>query len=102
MNTSETRTRLFEELDYRENDGVQVSLIWNRADNGVSVLVTDTRGGESFDLPVTGADALDAFNHPYAYAAFRRLDLSRSPAAEQDQRSSRIMSPLPSSGSKSS
>jgi hypothetical protein len=32
------------------------------------VSVHDQRSGEIFVLEVPGADALDAFNHPYAYA----------------------------------
>jgi hypothetical protein len=31
------------------------------------VLVVDLRYGDSFDLEVDPADALDAFRHPYAY-----------------------------------
>ena len=42
-----------------------------RDTNHVFVAVEDQRSGESFELTVSGADALDAFHHPYAYRAQR-------------------------------
>jgi hypothetical protein len=57
------------ELAYRENDGLQVSLLWHKTDNSLTVTVVDSLAGEGFDFPVRGEDALDAFDHPYAYAA---------------------------------
>ena len=61
----------FEELDYRENDGIEVSLLWSRADNSLSVFVVDAKTDELFELPVRVEEALDAFRHPFAYAATR-------------------------------
>ena len=63
--------KLFEELAYRENDGIEVSLVWNRADDSVAVLVTDARSEEAFEVAVMPELALDAFEHPFAYAAAR-------------------------------
>ena len=57
------------ELDHRETDGVDVSLLWTRSTNVVSVLVRDAKTGDDFELSVDPADARDAFHHPYAYAA---------------------------------
>jgi hypothetical protein len=62
----------FHELDYRESNGIQVSLLWNRADNSVSVAVHDIRSAETFEIAVSADLALDAFHHPFAYAP--RLD----------------------------
>jgi hypothetical protein len=56
------------ELDHRASDGIDVRLLWDPRTDRVSVAVEDTRGGESFELDVDRADALDAFHHPYAYA----------------------------------
>ena len=56
------------ELDHRSSDGIDVTLLWNAFTDRVSVSVHDQRSGEIFVLEVPGADALDAFNHPYAYA----------------------------------
>ena len=65
MSTTDTYIR---ELDHRQNDGIDVRLLWNPATNRVMVTVQDGKLGESFELGVDGADALDAFHHPYAYA----------------------------------
>ena len=56
------------ELDRRSGDGIEVRLLWSPGTNQVLVAVADTRSGESFELRVTGADALAAFHHPYIYA----------------------------------
>jgi hypothetical protein len=68
---TDTEPRLFEELDYRESDGIEVSLLWDRGENSVSVFVVDTKAGASFEVQVDARDALRAFHHPYAYAARR-------------------------------
>ena len=57
------------ELDHRTNDGIDVRLLWNSRTNHVFVAVEDQRNSRSFELPVSGPDALDAFHHPYAYGA---------------------------------
>ena len=57
-----------EELDYRESNGIAVSLLWNRISNRLSVVVEDRKAGESFDLTARPENALDVFHHPYAYA----------------------------------
>jgi hypothetical protein len=61
------------ELDFRANDGVEVSLLWHKPTNRLTVLVNDTRSGETFELDVASDYALDAFQHPYAYAYSRGL-----------------------------
>jgi hypothetical protein len=61
------------ELAYRENDGVAVTLLWSAATNRLTVSVVDLRNEDGFDLEVDPADGLEAFNHPYAYAAFAGL-----------------------------
>ena len=57
------------ELAVRENDGLAVSLLWNRATGRVKVAVIDAHLDEHFEFHVPGADALAAFHHPFAYAA---------------------------------
>ena len=59
-----------QELNYRVNDGIHVTLLWYPATNRVTVEVYDESVGESFELEVPAESALDAFHHPYAYAAF--------------------------------
>jgi hypothetical protein len=57
------------ELASRENHGIAVVLRWDPSDDSLSVAVDDSRTGDRFELPVDRARALDAFYHPFAYAA---------------------------------
>lgn len=57
------------ELAYRESGGVDVALLWDTDTSDVTVRVSDRWSGDSFSLEVEAASALDAFYHPYAYAA---------------------------------
>jgi hypothetical protein len=63
-------TDLFpQELDFRSSNGVEVSLLWSKRTNRLTVAVNDTARGETFRLAVAPERAYDAFHHPYAYAA---------------------------------
>jgi hypothetical protein len=55
------------ELARRRSGGIDVVLSWSPATRRVFVDVEDEFHGAAFRLVVDGADALDAFNHPYAY-----------------------------------
>ena len=55
------------ELAHRQGDGIDVTLLWDPETNGVFVAVVDAREGDRFLMPVSAADALDAFRHPFAY-----------------------------------
>jgi hypothetical protein len=61
------------ELDFRSNDALEVALLWQPETNRLSVTVFDAKTGDDFVLEVTPEDAMDAFHHPYAYAASRGL-----------------------------
>ena len=63
---SATQTR---ELAVRESEGIQVLLLWHPNENALTVSVEDSRVGGGFQLAVAPDRALDAFYHPYAYAA---------------------------------
>jgi hypothetical protein len=67
------------ELAHRASDGIEVTLFWTKRSNGVTVAVLDTRSDERLEFDVERAAALDAFNHPYAYAASRRVRPVRAP-----------------------
>ena len=56
------------ELARRSSDGVVVSLLWRRADDQLTVVLEDKRTGETLKLPAQRDNALDVFQHPYAYA----------------------------------
>jgi hypothetical protein len=57
------------ELDHRRNDGIDVRLLWDPADDRVVVAVSDAKNGDAFAIEVAAGDAVDAFHHPYAHAA---------------------------------
>jgi hypothetical protein len=57
------------ELAARESDGIHVLLLWHPRENEVTVEVDDVRTGAGFQLAVAPNSALDAFYHPFAYAA---------------------------------
>jgi hypothetical protein len=56
-------------LASRESDGLAVSLLWHPRDDSVTLSVADSRTGDRFQLAVDRERALDAFYHPFAYAA---------------------------------
>ena len=62
-------TRQSRELAARQRDGLRVVLHWNPSDDAVTVAVDDDRTGDRFEIAVEREHALDAFYHPYAYAA---------------------------------
>jgi hypothetical protein len=57
------------ELAARQGHGLAVVLLWHRREDAVSVAVADERTGDRFEIAVDRTRALDAFYHPYAYAA---------------------------------
>ena len=61
--------RLERELAARESDGLQVLLLWHPRENALTVEVEDARIGGGFQIAVAPERALDAFHHPFAYAA---------------------------------
>ena len=61
------------ELAHRTTNGIDVTLLWTESTNSVAVAVLDTHSGEGLEFEVDGSRALDAFNHPYAYAATVRV-----------------------------
>jgi hypothetical protein len=69
----ESSRGFFEELHRRASAGLEVSLLWSRTAGKLVVFVADTITGESFELPVAREEALEAFNHPFAYAAGRGI-----------------------------
>ena len=66
MSTTSTEPH---ELAVRESDGVHVLLLWHPDQNALTVSVEDSRAGDHFQLMVAPDRALDAFYHPFAYAA---------------------------------
>ena len=57
------------ELDRRTSDGIEVRLLWSAESDRVWIDVSDNTGGSSFEFEVDPDHALEAFRHPFAYAA---------------------------------
>ena len=62
------RTR---ELDHRRADGIDVRLLWSQSDERILLVVSDSKTGDAFSVEVEPGDALEAFHHPYWYAAVK-------------------------------
>jgi hypothetical protein len=62
------------ELAHRSDEGLEVSLLWNETAGELIVTVLDARSGELLDVAAQHENALDVFNHPYAYPALRRFE----------------------------
>jgi hypothetical protein len=59
------------ELANRQGDGIDVTLWWSPADDSVAVEVLHFASESTFELEVDRDRALEAFYHPFAYAAHR-------------------------------
>ena len=57
------------ELDARSGDAINVRLLWLETNDRIYVHVVDGWTSEEFLVAVEGANALDAFRHPFAYAS---------------------------------
>ena len=57
------------ELAARGSNGLHVVLLWHPREDALTVSVEDDRLGDGFQLAVAPDRALDAFYHPFAYAA---------------------------------
>jgi hypothetical protein len=62
------------ELAHRVSDGVEVTLYWAKSDGSVVVSVVDHNSERVFEVTVPSDRALDAFHHPYAYAAYQGVE----------------------------
>jgi hypothetical protein len=68
------------ELARRHADGLDVALLWNKSADRLKLSVFDSRFEEQLDLEVEAADGLNAFYHPFAYAAWQGLAPSSAPS----------------------
>jgi hypothetical protein len=59
------------ELAQRLSGTTEVLLLWHPDTDRVELSVRDRATDVAFSIDVTPADAIDAFYHPYAYAARR-------------------------------
>jgi hypothetical protein len=61
----------YRELAHRETDGLEIALFWHQRTGRLTVAVSDQRTSDYFELEAAPDEALDVFEHPYAYAAAR-------------------------------
>jgi hypothetical protein len=59
---------VFVELDTRQDAGYTVALVWDRDTGETQIVVAGIRDESLLVLPVPGANAGDAFRHPFRYA----------------------------------
>jgi hypothetical protein len=73
------------ELAQRLSGGEEIQLLWDPESGRVEVAVRDVTTGVGFHLEVEPGNAIDAFYHPYAYAASlgRHDDWRRVPGAQR-------------------
>ncbi|HEY2161010.1 MAG TPA: hypothetical protein VGH24_06860 [Solirubrobacteraceae bacterium] len=57
------------ELDRRSSEGIEVRLLWSAETDRVWIDVCDNHAGSSLKFDVDPDQALEAFRHPFAYAA---------------------------------
>jgi hypothetical protein len=57
------------ELAHRVGDGFEVTLLWAEDGGALTVVVNDWRTDERFEIEARADNALDVFNHPFAYRA---------------------------------
>lgn len=65
---------MIRELAHRSDDGLEISLLWKETTDELIVTVLDASSGELLEMAAQHENALDVFNHPYAYPALRRLE----------------------------
>jgi hypothetical protein len=75
MNAKDTeRNAPTRELTQRLSGADEVLLLWHPDIDRVELSVRDVVTGSSFHIEVAPGKAIDAFYHPYAYAAGRNRD----------------------------
>jgi hypothetical protein len=69
-----TKRAGYREIAHRANTFIEVSLLWRQEDDSVLLRLVEVANRVEFELHVRPEDALDAFNHPYAYLPGRLLE----------------------------
>ena len=78
MTSTRIRTR---ELAERTSNGTRVRLLWRQGSGEVWVEVREPELDLTIAIPVQPSRALDAFHHPYAYAASQGIPAQAEPLA---------------------
>lgn len=59
---------VYTELDARQNDGHTVQLLWDAESGETAIRIEQRDPPKVIQFQVLGEKAMQAFNHPYAYA----------------------------------
>ena len=59
------------ELAHRRNHDFDVALYWDTSSDELFVVVEDISAGDRFSIPAPRTQALDVFQHPFAYTTSR-------------------------------
>jgi hypothetical protein len=62
------------ELAHRATSVVEVTLLWRKRDNALTLRLLEVGTGIEFEFGVRPDQALEAFNHPYAYLPVPKSD----------------------------
>ena len=62
------------ELAHRITSTIEVMLLWRQVDNMITLRLVEVATGIEFEFGVRPEDALEAFNHPYAYLPSPTVD----------------------------
>ena len=60
---------MFIQLATRKGDGLTVSLEWDRDTGATRIVVDDVRNAGVHVVGIPGANAADAFRHPFRYVS---------------------------------
>ena len=69
------------ELAHRVSSGAEITLLWNEPTGAVTVSVWNRGSGQQTEFAAAPARALEAFYHPYAYAASLNVRWHDTPRA---------------------
>jgi hypothetical protein len=57
------------DLATRKSGSIAVALIWDRIEGALRVVAYDGLTGEEIVVPVSGDEAAEVYQHPFAYAS---------------------------------
>ena len=57
------------DLATRKSGSIAVALIWDRNEGALRVIAYDGLTGEEIVVPVSGDEAAEVYQHPFAYAS---------------------------------
>ncbi|MEN3312091.1 MAG: hypothetical protein V7645_1420 [Actinomycetota bacterium] len=57
------------DLATRKSGSIAVALVWDRSDQTLRVFAYDGQTGEEIVIPVSGDEASEVYQHPFAHTA---------------------------------